>query len=486
MTDRVKMTDRMDRPDDGKQGGDFRKSKQVKDKKALDTFFPSRGLMVLMVGIFIIFNIIVGMKVFSLQKEKAVIEILKARYESYAKIIRDVEDKEEKLRRLTQEIVPLEKRAENAQKKVAVSNDRVKKNRDELNKIRASNAEISETLNASRTTISELINEKKTLRKEKQNLEKLVSELNVDEKKAEQKILEKKQELGNIEEKIRVAKIRLKDQQKYIKNVAAANSNFDDIRKQLLKFIKKMDETQTIADERIKDLKKVITGVAEEKDQLSSQTVNLANETKMIAQSNASIKKEITGFKEQNKEYKSEIKNVTSISGQMKSIATNINETATNIKETATNIGIDEKTVNNNATAIKKSLGQMKTANSELVQTSKQFTAVVTDVTSQRENIDIFIKKIADFPDMKVQVIAFKKVLNEIEELTGKLSERVSAIQNNFNGKLDGMNLSFGSLEKDFTDLSLKIDGVKKALEKIASRAQKVLDKNQETQSPSE
>ena len=128
----------------------------------------------------------------------------------------------------------------------------------------------------------------------------------------------------------------------------------------------------------------------------------------------------------------------------------------------------------------------MKTANSKLVQTSTQFTAVVTDVTSQRENIDIFIKKIADFPDMKVQVIAFKKVLNEIEELTGKLSERVSAIQNNFNGKLDGMNLSFGSLEKDFTDLSLKIDGVKKALEKIASRAQKVLDKNQETQSPSE
>ena len=57
------------------------------------------------------------MKVFSLQKEKAVIEILKARYESYEKIISDVEDKEERLRQLTQEIIPLEKRSENAQRK---------------------------------------------------------------------------------------------------------------------------------------------------------------------------------------------------------------------------------------------------------------------------------------------------------------------------------------------------------------------------------
>jgi chromosome segregation ATPase len=207
--------------------------------------------------------------------------------------------------------------------------------------------------------------------------------------------------------------------------------------------------------------------------------VNLSHEAKIIVQSNASLKEEITGFKEQNKEYKSEIENVTSILGQMKNIAGAI-------KETATNIGIDEKIINKNAKVIKESLGQMETANGELVQTSKQFATIVTDVTSQKGNIDTFIKKIADFADMDVQVIAFKKVLNEIEEVTRKLSERVSSIQSNFDGKLDGMNLSFGSLEKDFTGLLLKIDGVEKALEKIASRAQKVLNKSQNTPLPSE
>jgi hypothetical protein len=104
------MTDRMDNSDDHKQDIVSQGSKRVENKKTLDTFFPSKWLMILMVGIVLVFNIIVGMKVFSLQQEKAVVEILKARYESYAKIIRDVEDKEERLRILTQEIVPLEKR----------------------------------------------------------------------------------------------------------------------------------------------------------------------------------------------------------------------------------------------------------------------------------------------------------------------------------------------------------------------------------------
>jgi len=345
-----------------------------------------------------------------------------------------------------------------------------------------------------------------------------------------------------------------------------------------------MDETQAIAGERIKDLKEVIAGVANEKEQLSTQTVNLTNEVNIIAQSNTSIKEGLSGFKEQNKEYKSEIENVTSISGQMKNIAKAIKGTTTeigideeivrknakaikenlgqmatvnqelvqtstqftavvtdvaqqtvnltngaeiiaqsntsireeitgfndqnqkyksevenvtsisgqmkniaeNIKGTATNIGIDEEIVRKNAKAIKENLGQMATVNQELAQTNEQFTAVVIDVTSQRENIDTFIQEIADFPDMEVQVIAFKKVLNDIEEITRKLSERVSAIQSNFDGKLDGMNLSFDSLENDFTDLSLKIDGVEKALEKIASRAQKVLNKSQDTPLPSE
>ena len=449
------------------------------NKKTLDTFFPSTWLLVLMVGIFLAFNVTVGIKVFSLQKEKAVIEILKARYESYAKIIRDVEDKEERLRTLTQEIVPLEKRTENALRETAASNETVEKNKDELNKILASKSEVVEKLNAAQTTIAELSNEKKTLRKENEKLQKLVAEFSEEQKRIEQEITEKRQKLRSTEENILAAEVRLKDQQQYIKDVSSANSSFEALREQLAEFVKKMDETQANAGDRIKDLKEVIAGITVEKDKLSSQAVNLTNEAKTFAQSNAAITEEVKGLKGHSKEYKSEVEGIATTSGQMKSIAEAI-------KGSATNLEIDEAQVSANAKTIKSNLEQVATTGQELAQTSKQFTVAVTSVTSQGEKIDKYLQKIVDLPDMKAQAIAFQKILGEIEELNQKLSERVTAVQSSFDGKLDGMNLSFGTLSKDFTDISLKINDVKKTLEEIETHNQETKKESQKTDKPAE
>lgn len=447
---------------DGSQG-----NKQVSNKKTLDTLFPSTWLLILMVGVVLVFNVIVGVKVFSLQKEKAVIEILKARYESYEKIIRDVEDKEERLRILTQEIVPLEKRRENALKETAASTEKVGKNKEELDKIAALKSEVVEKLNAAQTTIAELSNEKQTLRKENDKLEKLVTELKVEENSIEQEITEKRLKLRSTEENILAAEVRLKDQQKYIKDISSANSSFEGLREQLAEFVKKMDETQANAGDRIKDLKEVIAGITVEKDQLSSQAVNLTNEAKNFAQSNAAIKEEVKGLKGHSKEYKTEVEGVATTSGQMKSIAEAI-------KGSATNIEIDEAQVSANAKTIKSNLEQIAITGQELAQTSKQFTAEVTSVTSQGERADKYMQKIAELPDMKAEAIAFQKILEEIEELNRKLSERVSTVQSSFDGKLAGMNLSFGTLVKDFTDISLKINGVKQALEEIENHTKEM------------
>jgi chromosome segregation ATPase len=468
----VKMTDR--NQDDSSQG-----SKQVRNTKTLDTFFPSTWLLVLMVGVVLVFNVIVGIKVFSLQKEKAVIEILKTRYESYEKIIRDVEDKEERLRILTQEIVPLEKRSENALKETTASNERVGKNKEELDKITASKSEAVERLNSAQATTAELSNERQTLRKENDKLEKMVAELNVEEKRLEQEITKKGQRLRSTEENILAAEVKLKDQEKYIKDVSAANSSFEALRGQLSEFVKKMNETQANAGDRIKDLKEVIASITVEKNHLSSQTVNLTNEAKFFAQSNAAITEEVKGLKGQSKEYKSEVESIATTSGQMKSIAVAI-------KGSATNLEIGEAQVSVNAKIIKGNLEQIGTTGQELAQTSKHFTTAVAGIASQGEKIDKYLQKIADLPDMKAQAIAFQKILREIEDLTKKLSERVAAVQSSFIGKLDGMNLSFGALEKDFTEISLKIDGVKQTLEKMATRTPEMNKESQKTDSPAE
>lgn len=464
---------------DYNQGDSSQGSKQVSNRKTLDTFFPSTWFLVLMVGIVLFFNIIIGVKVFSLEKEKAVIGILKGRYESYAKTIRDVEDKEERKRILTQEIVPLEKRRENALKETAESNEMVVKNKEELNKIAALKAEVVEALNAAQATIAELSNEKQTLRKENDKLEKLVAELNVEEKRIEQELAEKRKELRSTEENILAAEVRLQDQEKYIKDVAAASSSFEALREQLSEFVKKMNETQENAGNRIKDLKEVIAVITVEKDQLSSQTVSLASEAKFFAQSNADITEEVKGLKEHNKEYISEVESIAITSGQIESVTEAI-------KGSATNLEIDEAQIRANAKAIKSNLEQVMTTGQELAITSKTFTTEVAGVASQGELIDKHLQKIADLPDMKAQAISFQNVLSEIEELTIKLSERVAAIQNSFDAKLDGMNLSLGIFEKNSSDISLKIDGVEQALKIIASRAQEMKNDNQEINLPSE
>ncbi|TKB26499.1 hypothetical protein FCL47_08785 [Desulfopila sp. IMCC35006] len=464
---------------DRDQDDSSQSSKQTSNKKTLDTFFPSTWFLVLMVGVVLVFNVIVGVKVFSLQKEKAVIEILKTKYESYEKIIRDVEDKEERLRILTQQIVPLEKRKDNALKETAASNERIEKNKEELSKLVALKTEVIERRNAAQTTVAELSNEKQTLQKEKDKLQKMVAELSVEEKSLEQEIIEKRQQLRTTEENILAAEVRLKDQQKYIKEVSAANSSFEALREQLAEFAKKMDETQSSAGERIKDLKEVIVGITVEKDQLSSQASNLTNDAKIFAQSNAAITEEIKGLKGQSKEYKSEVESIATTSGQMKSIAEAI-------KESATNLEVDQAQVSANAKTMKSNLEQVATTGQELAQTNKQFTVAVTSVASQGEKIDKYLQKIVDLPDMKAQSFAFQKILGEIEELNKKLSERVTAVQSSFDGKIAGMNLSFGSLEKDVTDISLKINGVKQALEELAARTQDIKKERSKTDSPAE
>lgn len=561
------MTDRMESSDDHPQG-----SKQVADKKTLDTFFPSTWLLVLMVAVVLAFNIIVGIKVFSLQKEKAVIEILKTRYESYEKIIRDVEEHEERLRTLKQKIVPLEMRKVNAEKLLAESEERADKSKMDLNKQEADKAEIIEKLNAAQTTIAELSNDKNMLRKENKQLEKIVAELNINKERIEQQITVKSKQLIVIEENTVAAKVRLKDQQKYIKEVAAANSNFEDIRKQLVAFVTKMDETQSAAGEKINDLKKVIAGVAVEKDQLATQAINLTNEAKKFVQANAVIQEEIKGFQEQNKEYRTEVENVTTMSEHIKTVTETIKETVVSIKRdeilvrgnakainenlehmatanqnlkevitsfanqkdqlgiqavnltneakniaqsnvaiqagitgiqkhnkeymseidkivltstqmksttdaiksSATNLEGNRVLIKEHAVTIKGNLGQISSTSQELEQSRKKLSEAVNGVVSQRENIDKYWQEIVELPDMKGQAIAFEKVLNKLEEVAQKFSENISVIQSSFDGKLSGMNLSFGTLEKDFKDLSLQVNGVEEVLGKIVSKTQKM------------
>lgn len=457
-------------------------SKRI-ETKTLDTVFPSKWLLGGMVGFVLIFNIIVGMKVFSLQKEKAVIEILKARYESYEKIISDVEDKEARLRQLTQEIIPLEKRSENAQKDIARSNESLEKNKESLNKVKATESEVVEKLNAARKTIAELNDGKQTLRQEKTNLENLVAEIEVKERRIEQKITERQKDLRVIEENIIAAELQLKNQKEQIINVAAANSDFDAIRKQLSDFLSKMDEAQGQATKRLSDIEKVVTDISKERDLLSKQTSSLNNETKTISQSNQSINKELLDLKGHNEGYKAQVDAIASLSGQM-------GRNSELITAAATELGNHDKKIQENLKIFEDTTGQIKTTYQGFAQTGSEFKSAVVEigtqisevtsrVESQKNQFDAYLKELSSVTDLKVQANTFKKIIGEIEDSSRSLSEKFSNIQNNFEGKLNGMNLSFDSLEKEFVALGRKVEALQESLQKIKSKVEEEVDKRE-------
>lgn len=573
------MTDRMKSPNGSNPHKGTQRGVQVKNKKTLDTCFPSTLLLVSMVGIVLLCNIIAGVKIFTLEKEKNAVERQKEKYESHAKIIREVEEFEERLSTLKREIVPYEMRAENAQKSAKDSDERLKKNKDERDRVKADKTEIIEKLNSAHSTLAELSNDKKTLRREKVQLGKIVAELKIEQEVIEKTITVKRQRLRVAGENIAAAEVRLEDQKRYLKDVAAANSSFEMLRTQLVEFVRKMEETQSSAGNKVKDFTGVVAGVVEQKNQLATHAEKLALETDRLTQSNVDINAEIKGLRARNIDYTSEIDKVIVTSGEMESVAEGLKESvasmeideallnnnatliknnleqvttvnkelgqksedltkvvagvvaqknqlasqsekliletdsfsqsnatmsaevkelyaqninyksevdklaatsgqmgsvAEDLKGTSANLKTDEAQLIDNAKKIKSNLGEVATAAQGLDQISKKFALAVAGVTSQRESLDIYLQKIADLPDMDAQVTAFNDVLKDINDVAQLLSEKVSAIQSSFDGKLNGMELSFGIFEKDFVDLSLKIDGVEQTLKKIAIRTQKM------------
>jgi chromosome segregation ATPase len=461
------MTDHKQDPDTLSPGAGSHGQQNTPKKKKLDTFFPTTWLLAVMVIIFVGFNIFVGLKVFSLQNEKAVVVMLKDRYESYGKMIRDIEEKQEQLRSLTAEVPPLEMRKDNAIKVIDDSVKTLKTNKANLDKILATSGEVEQKLIAMRETVAELSNDKQSLQREKEKLEQIVVELRVDQKRTEQSITKSGLDLRAVDEEIRATEVQLKEQQNHLQTVAAANSSFEELRKQLSEFTKKMDEAQSLASAKIKGLEDVIAGVAEQKNKLSSHSDNLAEETKNITQSNAAIKTKITSFAEQTKVYQSEVEKVALTSGEMKSASEAFKGITINMEN-------DEAILRENTQTIKTGLEKMQTTSQELAQAIEVFTNEVSGVTSQGEKLDTYLNEVADLPDMRTRATSLQKVLGELESVSATFSETVSAVQERFDGKLAGMELSFGTLENDFSELSFKINGVEEILKKIAASNQEI------------
>ncbi len=521
---------------------DQKRSSNAKKKWLLDTLFPPAWLLLLMFLAVLAFNLVTGLKLYSLEKEKEALNILKGQYDGYAEIIKDVEDKTKRLIELTQEIVPLELRRENAIAEEKESIIALEENRKELNKIKALQSEIEEELKANRQTIAELSNDKALLRKENDKLESIVARLKDSESRTEEAILNKNKDLQDIEEKIRATSIRLEDQKKYLEDVAAANSSFEVIRGKLSSINENLDKTEQETESALNAFKETIKDIEVEKQLFSSHNSTLKNESEALSNSNTSYSGYIETLSKNNDEITNKIKildetnralteSSQTIGSTIKNINTDKNKLSENIsklesantklsssaqdfqstiaslkksgvrfQEEVDGISEVEKLFANFSTSLGESITKLNSdnlafqngvamLNSEISAFSEskgnlndmntEYAAIVEEMKSQSLELSTSLASAKDVPDLVVQLKTLTDALKTIDEAAQKLRNSSNSIQAIFDSKIKGMNLSFSGLNKEVAYLEERLSNVSQQTNSlIAELKQTVKQKN--------
>ena len=160
------------------------------------------------------------------------------------------------------------------------------------------------------------------------------------------------------------------------------------------------------------------------------------------------------------------------------------------ITSAATELEKHEKKILENLKIFEDTIGQIKTTYQGFAQTGTELKSAVTGietqisevtsgVQSQKNQFDTYLKELSSVTDLMAQANTFKKIIGEIEDSSKSLSEKLSNIQNNFEGKLNGMDLSFDSLEKEFASLGRKVEALQESLQKIKSKIEEEVDKTE-------
>ncbi len=517
------MVDYTNSPDKEQQETISMDEKRTPRKRSLDTYFPTPWLLAGMVALVLIFNLVVGVKVFTLQKEKAVIEILKARYESYEKLIHDIEEKQDRVKRLTEEIVPLERRKDDALTIINESEKKISKNNTEINKINAHYSEVDEELNAKRRSVAELSNEKQGLRDEKNKLFQDVERLKAKEHSLEAKISEHEDNLKTVTYNLDTVTRQLQNQKQYLQDISAANSNFDNVRSQLENIVVKFTQSQIDAGRVTENYQKLVNNIEEENSRLEAQNLIFTTEAKVLRDANVTIGKEIDTIKEQNKGFGNNVR-------ETKSLSQKVEQTVKVMNGFVVNVEVDTGVLHEAVKGINDNLTNLETSNKAIKTTKEKFQSAVSVIDTQAKNLDIhmetiskipdmkkqtddfvmvsqrlqqtfeelkqnvleidgdfesialakevfqkavskidnqakkldrYMQTISEIPDMQEQVEAFVKVRQDIQRTSDQLKQNVSKMETDFGGKLDNMQLSFNTLEQEVAALAQKTTELK-------------------------
>ncbi|MGA1825734.1 MAG: hypothetical protein ACMUIP_13850 [bacterium] len=430
---------------------------------ALDSFFPPVWLLVLMVAIVLVLNMFAGLKIFSLEKERAAVDALKARYESYKNIIYDIKDKEAQLRELVQRLPGLEKRAEEAEQSIVNSKALIQRADEKRNRAEAAQNEAEQNVLAAQETIATINNDTNRLRDEKYTLGRDVQDLRKEKEGLEQDIKDRGKELRIKEEQIAAIQVRVEEQKKRLQDVSTANSDFEDIRRKLTEISTAMDKTKARADTTIQDFRKTVDEIADEKNRLAGQGESLKKSTEDITRTHSSVldtAKSLKTTEQDLNKYSLDIKNYSAALGH----------SIESLRSFSENLGKEIENLNDNVSSIKKNRDIFSGITEGLNISRSQLNGVAQDFVAHEKSLAESSSNLANLPDFKKNTDKFNILLSGMQNTIDEFSTLISNLQSILGSKSGSVITSIDNIERDLNDLSIKLSSMQEVLKETKNQ----------------
>lgn len=446
--------------------------KNKKKKSALDTFFPPVWLLTIMVALVLFLNLIAGWKIFSLENERQDVEIRQAKVEFYEEIIKDIEEKEDRLRVLKQEL-PLrelkaehaEKRAIEAEKRVIDGNSKLDQAKVELNKAIFDQKKAEENVKAAQEDIAVIRDDKKAQREEKFSLSQEVQDLRKERGRLEQNIKDKGIELRKEEEELVAIQFRLQEQNKMLKEVARVNSDFEEIRRQLTKMTAALDTTQQNMNFSTEDYKKTVALIRDGNDQLTGQTKYLKMTTEAISATHSSIKDTEDTIKNISRELS--VSN-TSIHEYTKALGNSVD----NLHSISENLDKDVAQINNNISSFREKLNTLANNSIELQKTESELKNLVSGIVLQKNALTESASNLSRMPDFKDRINSFNVLLENVKKTNDNFVKLVSSVETDLSSTSGGVISVLQGVEQDLRGLSSSLSNIKKVIAETENQGQ--------------
>ena len=400
----------------------------------LNSLFPTVIVLTIMVGIVIVTTMITGYKIFSLEREKAEIELRLAKIESYENVTRDIGEKENQLRNLKINVPELEARRNIAEEEYSQYNEKQIEAENSLLKIKKKSNEVEAEYLAKLDVIGELTANISNLQKRESELSITVSELETEGEIVTQNLFQTKIDLSTKLQELAGVISQIELQRDQVRVLAEANSDFSMIISNLNAISSDLGKAKNQAESSIIELSSILP-----KHELTINTLN---------SSSADLNKTN--------------RNLESISSSLLTLNSNLTRSYNSLSSTSTELNI----TNRNLESISSSLSTTKN-NLALTYESANSADQVINSTSNK------------LSEVTVDVNDLLSVIQQSKEAFAYLEQTANSNSSQIYDKNSLMLSKYTIVDKNMEEVLSQLESVKASIVRLESKINEIEIENE-------